>query len=422
MHVYLFSPIPYSFLHQRPQKLADQFVALGIPVTFIEPCGLSEYLSGRKKGLFLLAVRSLWYLFLGLLASLIPGLHRKPRPLERNGTQQSGMRIVGMPFIIPNNRVDSGLLERFNASVYRQTLIQRVFNRMRKGEESIAIVENPLWGLVLEKGDFSKITYDCIDDITLFSGRGSAERIMEYERRLLGMTEAVYVTAEKLEESLRLKTKSIPLLRVPNGVDYEFFQSRVGAGEIPTDLAAVQRPIVGYVGVLRDWMDYDLLEFIAGRMPGISFVLVGPIDFEFRIEHLRRMRNVVFPGRKDYHDIPAYVNAFDVCMIPFLTGPVSSTTNPVKIFEYFALGKPVVSSPLHELEQFREKGLLWIANGKEEFAAAVAKAIKEGDGPVRDRRREVARQHSWKTLAGSMLAALSEDTPQRHRDAEKRSN
>jgi glycosyltransferase involved in cell wall biosynthesis len=420
MHVYLFSPIPYSFLHQRPQKLADQFVALGIPVTFIEPCGLSEYLSGRKKGLPLLVVRSLWYLLLGLLAFLIPGIRRKPRPSAMDGKPESGLRIVDMPFIIPNNRVDSALLERINASVYRQTLIHRVFRRMHEGEESIAIVENPLWGLVLEKGDFSKITYDCIDDITLFSGRGSAERIVEYERRLLGMSEAVYVTAEKLEENLRAKTKSIPILRVPNGVDYDFFQSRTAGGEAPADLATVQRPIVGYVGVLRDWMDYDLLEFIAGRMPGISFVLVGPIDFEFRIEHLRKMRNVVFPGRKDYRDIPAFVNGFDVCMIPFLTGPVSHTTNPVKIFEYFALGKPVVSSPLHELEQFREKGLLWIANGKEEFAAAVAKAMKEGDGPVRKRRREVARQHSWKTLAGSMLAAVSKDEPLRHRGTEKR--
>lgn len=412
MHVFIFSPIPYSFLHQRPQKLADQFVALGIPVTFIEPCGLSEYLSGRAKGLPVLILRSACYLFLGLLAFLIPGLHRKPVPKESDGGPATGMRIVGMPFIIPNNRVDSALLERINASVYRQTLIHRVFKKMRMDEESVAIVQNPLWGLVLQRGDFSKITYDCIDDITLFSGRGSAQRIQEYENHLIGMTDAVFVTAGKLEENLRVKTGNLPLVRVPNGVDYEFFQSRVAGVDTPAELAGVQRPIVGYVGVLRDWMDYDLLQFLAGRMPGISFVLVGPIDFEFRIEGLRRMRNVFFPGRKDYRDMPAYINAFDVCMIPFLTGPVSSTTNPVKVFEYFALGKPVVSSPLYELEQFRDQGLLWIADGKEAFASALAAAIAERAGPVRERRQEVARRHSWKFLAGSMLSAVSKEEPQ----------
>ena len=406
MHVYLFSPIPYSFLHQRPQKLADQFVALGMRVTFIEPCGLTEYLSGRKKGVPLLIVRSAWYQFLGLMALLIPGMRKKPEPKGKTAGGAGGMEIVPMPIIIPNNRIDSAGMERLNASVYRQALKYSLFRRMEAGEESMAIVQNPIWGEVLERGDFTKITYDCIDEISLFAGRGSVGRVEQYEARLIGMSDAVFVTAEKLEERLKRRTAGLPLVRIPNGVDYYFFQRGASGREMPAGLPAIRHPIVGYVGVLRDWMDYALLEYLATEMPAVSFVMVGPVDFEFRIETVKRMPNVVFPGRRDYGEMPAYINAFDVCIIPFLTGPVSSTTNPVKVFEYFALGKPVVSTPLHELEHFARQGLLRIADGREGFASALKLALAESDQGVRERRREVARKHSWKTLADSMLSAV----------------
>jgi glycosyltransferase involved in cell wall biosynthesis len=405
MHIYLFSPIPYSFLHQRPQKLADQFVALGHPVTFIEPCGLSEYFAGRAKGLPLLIFRSILYELFGLIAFLFPFVNRKPRP--QGGAPETGLRRVGMPIILPNNRVDSALLERFNASVYRQTLIHRVFKKMGEAEESVAIVENPLWGQVLRTGDFTRVAYDCIDDITLFSGRGSAARTEGYEKTLIRMSRALFVTAEKLEEGLKSKAPGASISRVPNGVDYEFFQTRAGSGDMPEWLEGINRPILGYVGVLRDWMDYDLIEHLAKELPDISIVIVGPLDFEFRIERLKSLPNVRFPGRQEYRDIPAWINAFDVCMIPFLTGPVSSTTNPVKIFEYFALGKPVVSTPLYELNPFKAQGLLTIAGGKKAFVEAVREALREKDSALAERRREVARKHSWKLLAESMLGGLN---------------
>jgi glycosyltransferase involved in cell wall biosynthesis len=408
--VYLFSPIPYSFLHQRPQKLADQFVQSGIPVTFIEPCGLTEYLQRRKKGLVKLVLYSIVFQAFGFLSFLIPASGSAPRRRVTGGAEGPALTIVPMPIVYPSNRVDSALLERVNAAIFRQALRWEVLRFIREDEESIAIVQSPFWGLVLQSGDFTTIAYDCLDEITLFSGRASVERFESYERHLIDIASTTFVTAEKLEERLRTIAPGHPVVRVPNGVDFEWFQERAARQGSPPDIQETSHPVAGYVGVLRAWFDYDLVGHLARTMPDVSFIMVGPLDFEFRNSHLRAIPNLRWIGRREYAEMPRYISAFDVCLIPFLTGKVSQTTNPVKVFEYFALGKPVVSTPMHELLPFRNDGLLRFAGGQEEFASAIRDSLTEPPGELPERRRDVARRHSWRALTELMLSNLNPGT------------
>jgi glycosyltransferase involved in cell wall biosynthesis len=409
-HVYLFSPIPYSFLHQRPQKLADQFVQRGIAVTFIEPCGLNEYIKGRKKGLLRLIVYSIVYQAIGIFSFLLPWSDPTHQRRRRRGFIQTPLAIVPMPIVYPSNRVDSALLEKVNASIFRQALRHRVLQLVGDDEESVAIVQNPFWGLVLKRGDFTTIAYDCLDEITLFSGRASAERFARYERHLIDIGGTAFVTAEKLEERLRAIAPGHTVVRVPNGVDFDWFQECASRRGVPPDMRETRHPVAGYVGVLRDWFDFDLIGYLARTMPDVSFIIVGPLDFEFRNAHLRSLPNLRWIGRREYGDMPRYISAFDVCLIPFLAGKVSQTTNPVKVFEYFALGKPVVSTPMHELLPFRKDGLLRFAQGNEEFALALRDLLSEPAGELKDRRRDVARSHSWHALTELMLSHLKSGT------------
>ena len=408
--MYLFSPIPYSFLHQRPQKLADQFVQSGIPVTFIEPCGLTEYRGGRKKGLASLVLYSIVFQAIGILSFVISGSTSTPRRRRGQSPASAALSIVPMPMVYPSNRVDSALLEKVNAAIFRQALRRRVLRFIVEGEESIAIVQNPFWGLVLQRGDFTTIAYDCLDEITLFSGRASVERFESYERHLIDIAATTFVTAEKLEERLRTIAPGHPVVRVPNGVDFEWFQERAARQGTPPDILETSHPVAGYVGVLRGWFDYDLVGELARTMPDVSFIIVGPLDFEFRNAHLRTIPNLRWIGRREYGEMPRYISAFDVCLIPFLEGKVSQTTNPVKVFEYFALGKPVVSTPMHELLPFRNDGLLRLARGREEFASALRDSLAEPAGRLQDRRCGVARRHSWHALTGLMLSSLNAGT------------
>jgi glycosyltransferase involved in cell wall biosynthesis len=219
-----------------------------------------------------------------------------------------------------------------------------------------------------------------------------------------------FVTAEKLEERLRAIAPGRSIVRVPNGVDFDWFQECAARRGFPPDIQETKHPVAGYVGVLRDWFDFDLIGHLALTMPDISFIMVGPLDFDFRNAHLRTIPNLRWIGRREYGEIPRYISAFDVCLIPFLAGKVSQTTNPIKVFEYFALGKPVVSTPMHELVPFRNDGLLRFAEGREEFASALRDSLAEPPGELQDRRRDVAKRHSWHALAHLMLLTLNVGT------------
>ena len=405
MRVYIFSPIPYSFLHQRPQKIADSFRARSIPVTYLEPCGFTEYLAGRKKGIVRLIVSSLGYHVLGILALVFPWLGRKRVNTFRRSAKQPDFLNISMPLVVPSNRFDSPILERLNASIYRQVLRRKVFRDMKE-DEDVAIVQNPFWGAVLKTGDFHTICYDCIDEISLFSGRSSPERFAGYERELLDLSDAVFVTARQLEEHVHSVRPDVPLHRIANGVDYDWFQERVRQGDTMSDLANVRRPIIGYAGILRSWMDYDLIGMVADTFTHASVVFVGPLDYAYRIESLRSRANIFWLGRKEYRDVPCYINAFDVCVIPFLAGKIAQTTNPVKLYEYFALGKPVVSSWLAELEPYRDDGLVYMGATREEFLAGVRAALAEEDPGARKKRMSIAGQHTWSGVVDRMLSAV----------------
>jgi len=198
MRLYQVSPIQYSFLHQRPQKLADEMRRKGIPITYIEPGLLKEFLAGRRKGLARNVVVSLGYHVLGLLALFLPILRRKPRR-ARHYEKPADFEIITMPLIIPHSRANSPFLERLNASVYRQVLRRKVFRKMAPSEVTVALVQNPFFGLVIDPGDFSATFYDCLDEISLCAGRSSPDRFLSYERRLI----------EQFVRDLHIKTPSI---------------------------------------------------------------------------------------------------------------------------------------------------------------------------------------------------------------------
>ncbi len=406
-HIYLLSPIPYTFLHQRPQQLADNLLAMSIPVTYIEPCGFTEYLAGRKKGIAKLIVASLFYHVLGLLALVFRPLGGKPVPRKRAIHSGEKVEIVSLPLVIPQTRFNSRVLEQINASVYRQVLIRKVFRTMQPDEVSIALVENPYYGTVIREGDFSKLFYDCLDEISLFAGRASGNRYRSYEAMTVSLADAVFVTAKKLEDHISSLRQTVPVYRVPNGVDAAWFQEKVLQ---PSELLKdIPRPVVGYAGTLSSWLDYELIGVLAKSFPAVSFVFVGPLDLDSRIKRLEEYKNVYWLGRREYREIPSIIGAFNVCLIPFVAGNISQTTNPVKIYEYFSLGKPVVTTPLNELEIFRDMGLVYMAGSREGFVEGLREALEERDSGRQRQRRDIAAQNTWESHALRMVSLF--DSP-----------
>jgi len=201
------------------------------------------------------------------------------------------------------------------------------------------------------------------------------------------------VTSPTLHDKYRTKTRKCIL--VPNGFDEKLFDGK--SKPVPSDLAGISRPVVGFVGVLFSFLDYDMIYETVAAMPDASFVFVGPVEKEGRagVERLKTLPNTYFLGRKQKNDIPAYVTNFDVCINPFKIDNVSRAVRPLKVYEYLACGKPVVSTPMEGLR--REEAGRWICFvEKDQFTAALTHALYEtAASPIDIACIEAASGFSW---------------------------
>src|SRR5262245_60717868 len=141
---------------------------------------------------------------------------------------------------------------------------------------------------------------------------------------------------------------------IPNAADIDNFK-RAASNDVPVppDIAKIARPRFGFVGHIHYWIDLKLIRFLAQRRPDWSFVLIGPTHPMAGAQELKGVPNVHFIGQKPRGEIPAYMKAMDCCLNPYIPGELAEHVSPLKLYEYLAAGKPVVSSEMPEAYKFR---------------------------------------------------------------------
>ncbi len=190
-----------------------------------------------------------------------------------------------------------------------------------------------------------------------------------------------------------------------HGVDFDMFSSAAQVQEEPSDIASIPRPIVGYFGALDEHkLDVDFMEKIVDMKPEISFVFIGKKSPGF--SGLSRKKNVWLLGQKDYEQIPHYGKCFNVAMIPWWQNCWTKAANPIKVKEYLALGRPVVSTRVFsEIQNYSD--VMYLADTPEEFAECIEKALAE-DNPERvEARRKKVQMSTWDSKARIILEELS---------------
>lgn len=191
--------------------------------------------------------------------------------------------------------------------------------------------------------------------------------------------------------------------RFANGVDCGPFQAP--SLSTPEDLSSLPRPWLGYIGTLDRRIDIPVLEALAGAFPSSSIILVGPVhDWEVSFDALRQHRNIHFLGQRPHRDVPRYVSAFDVCLVPHKVNSSTQNEDSLKVYEYLAGGRPIVSTPVPPAPDFVD--CLHLATTPEEFVISTQKAVHEDvPGMVRARRQRVAAE-SWDSRAQKFLRIL----------------
>lgn len=255
------------------------------------------------------------------------------------------------------------------------------------------IVSFPVWMGVarrLREAAGFPIIYDCHDFLSGFANISTS--ILAAEADALRDADLVLFSAPQLSQA-HPGARSSMLLR--NGVDAGHFQDARSPAEPPQ--------AAGYIGALQEWFDIDCLEEAARSNPEYRFVLVGRVDHA-PIQRLEALPNVEFAGEVSYDRLPEMCASFRVGLIPFRINALTLATNPIKLYEYFSCGMPVVSTALPEVERMGD--LAYVARTPAEFAAAVRQAMQENDPGRQKRRLEIAVQESWMDRANALAARL----------------
>lgn len=241
--------------------------------------------------------------------------------------------------------------------------------------------------------------YDCYDEFSDVPKKLS-RIIIDEENKLLSKANLVFVVSQELFQSKKRYNKNIYL--IPNGVDYEYFNLETNF--LPDDISQIKKPIIGFIGSIHDWIDLELIKFIANSYKNFSIVMIGPIHLD--ISALKETKNVYFLGEKKYEEIPLYLKTFDVCILPFKERKLINSADCIKTYEYLSVGKPIVSTNFPQAKIFTD--VIRVANNKENFVKQIEEALKEKDNNLVFKRKKIAKENSWEKRVEQISKIISD--------------
>jgi glycosyltransferase involved in cell wall biosynthesis len=233
------------------------------------------------------------------------------------------------------------------------------------------------------------VVYYCTDEFSQFSYLDGA-RIAELEHQLCRRADVVFTTARTLWERKRSWNPETHLAL--HGVEQQHFAKALRDDTpVADELASAPRPVIGFFGLIHDWIDLDLFAHLAERRPEWTIALIGKASVD--MSRLERFSNVKLLGRKPYEELPRYCKAFSVGVLPFALNELTRNVNPIKLREYLSAGLPVVSTDLPEVRACGD----WarIARSPDEFLAACEEAIRTDTPEQRRRRSEAMLKETW---------------------------
>lgn len=225
-----------------------------------------------------------------------------------------------------------------------------------------------------------KIVYEYIDDLNPHLAGTDELPVNVREKYEMVMNETdsiVVVTADALKKDVVTKRGETHLVYSSNGVDYSHFHNDVDKNykfeKEFTDILRKGQPVIGYYGALAKWFDYNLVKYIAetGKYQVVLFGI--KYDDSYEKAGLNKLKNVHFLGSRDYHVLQNYANKIDVLTIPFLINDITKATSPVKLFEYMALNKPIVTTDMDECRKYES---VLIGHDYKEFEEQLDKALE----------------------------------------------
>lgn len=348
-------------------------------------------------------------------------LFQRPQHISKNLANQKSLLFYEVTTMTDNvkniKKIYNNLyLVNFNNVAFKKMLLEKI----RKSEKPKYIqfystdCNMPLTELQQYIKDGYKAIYEYIDDLSplLIGTKELPKNLLDKYNYILKDDENVFVvvTADEIEKDILSKRGKEKLIYSCNGVDIEHFkniQKEFKFDKEFTDILNSGKPIIGYYGALASWFDYELIEYLAKKRKDYNIVLFG-IKYDDSLEksNINKYTNIHYLGTKDYSILQNYANKFDVCTIPFLINSITKATSPVKLFEYMALEKPIVTTAMHECKKYKS---VMIAKDKEEFVELIDKSLQmniENDKEYFELLKKEAKENTWNNKALAIVETL----------------
>ncbi len=353
----VFSHLPWTFVWQRPQHIISR-LAQTRPTWFVEECRVVEELDTPR---------------------LCVARHG---PVQRVWMEVPGPeRLAGFD--------DPAAVD------YPDAVAQLIGSRPRRTIWAYTPMALPY----IERLDRSQLVYDVMDDLASFAF--ASPQMRANQDRLLQIADLVFTGGRSIHAGVAGRAASPPHL-FASGVEPDHY-APARERRRPRE-----RPVAGYVGVIDERLDLDLVAGLAERLREWDVEMVGPI-FKIDPASVPQAPNVRFPGIQPYERLPEVMAGFDVALMPFALNDATRSISPTKTLEYLAAGLPVVSTRVPDVVA-DYRGVVALEDDAEGFADACQEVLRDRAADREAKVRPLLQLHHWDTIAARMQDLMDEQT------------
>lgn len=257
----------------------------------------------------------------------------------------------------------------------------------------------------IKSNKVKKLIYDVLDHPTIHS----SQKYLDWHDKLLQLADIIITSSKILFDEYAVSFKDKVVKYIPNGVAIDDFSKK--SSVIPDDFPKGSGKVIGYYGAIAEWFDYALLDKIATRFNDAKIVLIGPCRKDFpewkSLQNiLKQHSNIYHLGEKKYDELFDYAQHFDVAMIPFIINDITLNCSPVKLFEYMALGKPIITTDLPECRNYKSPH---IAKNHDEFLLNIEQALTQNDDDYLQILKKEAQENTWDARAKIIVETIHEN-------------
>jgi len=305
---------------------------------------------------------------------------------------------VFTPLVLPLPH--SAAAQAVNRAILGQTV--RTLRRRLHMEERIQVwtflptAVRYLDALTDTPGEKPLVVYFITDEWSQFSNV-DGQRIAEMEEELCRRADIVFAASRTLVETKKIWNPETHL--ASHGVDHAHFASAFSDDvAVSPEMARLPGPIVGFFGLVQDWIDLDIVAHLAEQRPDWSIAMIGKVQVDR--SRLDRYKNIHWLGRQPYASLPSHCKAWSVGIMPFAQNELTRNVNPIKMREYLSAGLPVVSSDIPEVRHYPD--LCHVARDRDEFLALCDQAIAEDSPAKRRARSDAMAGETWEKKVEAM--------------------